>query len=56
MSAVIPGEYRVFAWDEVENGAWQDPEFLRVYEELGTPVHIDDGGTADVTVALLSSH
>jgi hypothetical protein len=55
MTSVDPGDYRVFAWDEVENGAWQDPEFIRSYEDQGTPVHIGEGGKENVTVTLLPS-
>jgi hypothetical protein len=25
---VIPGGYKVFAWDDVEVTAWQDPHFI----------------------------
>ena len=27
-----PGEYRVYAWEDVEEDAWRDPEFLNAYE------------------------
>jgi hypothetical protein len=43
---VPPGEYKVFAWSEdtVENGGpWQDPEYLRIYEDRATPVRIEPG-------------
>jgi hypothetical protein len=52
MTTVDPGDYRVFAWDDVENGAWQDPEFIRLYEDQGTPVHIGEGGKNEVSVTL----
>ena len=41
---VVPGNYKLFAWEVVENGQWQDPDFLRLYEERGKPVHISEGG------------
>jgi len=41
---VVPGNYKVFAWESVETGAWQDPDFLRIHEERGKPVHIAEGG------------
>jgi Carboxypeptidase regulatory-like domain len=43
-----PGDYRVFAWEEVETGAWQDPDFLRTFEDRGKPVRINEGGTANI--------
>jgi len=43
---VPPGEYRVFAWDEVNDGDWNDPDFIRAYEDRGVPVHVGDDGAA----------
>jgi hypothetical protein len=48
---VPPGDYKVFAWQEVEAGAWHDPEFMRTYENLGTPVRVSEGETAVVETA-----
>ena len=52
LDSVVPGDYKLFAWENVENGAWQDPEFLRIYEERGKPVRVSEGGRqlADVLV------
>lgn len=32
LGGLAPGEYRVYAWEEVEEDAWLDPEFLKLYE------------------------
>src|SRR5215471_18618803 len=32
---VPPGDYKVLSWEEVEEGAWYDPEFLRAGENRG---------------------
>ena len=45
--AIPPGDYKVFAWEEVERGQWQDPDFVRNYEGAGKPVRIEQGGTKD---------
>jgi protocatechuate 3,4-dioxygenase beta subunit len=49
---VVPGEYKLFAWEDVDSGAWQDPEFLRSRENFGTPIQINPGSnqTMDVKV------
>jgi hypothetical protein len=47
---ITPGDYQLFAWNEVEPGAWQDPEFIRVYENRGTAIQISEG--SDETVQL----
>ena len=30
---VPPGDYKMFAWSEVENGSWYDPDFMKTYED-----------------------
>jgi len=40
LSNVPPGSYRLFAWANVKPGAYQNAEFLRQYENRGTPVTI----------------
>jgi len=49
---VPPGNYKLFAWDSVEPGAWQDPDFMRSYESRGIPVHIDEGASASQNIAI----
>jgi len=34
-ASVTPGDYKVFAWDDVEPDAWNDPDFLKDYEKQG---------------------
>jgi len=40
LDAVAPGEYAVFAFDEVEGESWLDPDFLKMFEKLGAPVRL----------------
>jgi len=40
---VTPGKYKLFAWENVEPGAWQDPEFMQSYESRGVPVRMEEG-------------
>ena len=35
---IAPGEYKIFSWEEVEDGAWEDPDFLKLFEQKGVPV------------------
>ncbi|MEO8371499.1 MAG: carboxypeptidase regulatory-like domain-containing protein [Candidatus Solibacter sp.] len=52
---VIPGEYRVFAWDEVEFGAWMDPDFLKPVESRGEAASVAEGARLTVQVNLISA-
>ena len=51
--SVIPGEYRVYAWEEAEYGAWMDPAFVKPVESRGEAVSIAEGGRQAVQVNLI---
>lgn len=40
LRGVAPGKYKAFAWETIEPGAYQDPDFLRAYEDLGQSVDV----------------
>ena len=40
MKGITPGEYKAFAWDEVEEGIYQDAEFLQTFESKGKSVSL----------------
>jgi len=50
LRGIAPGDYKIFCWDEVEDGAWEDPEFLKTYEDRGQKISVQeaDAKTADV--------
>jgi hypothetical protein len=51
-TGIAPGEYKVFAWDDVEPGIWWDPEFLKKYESQGETVKVDAKGKVTTKVHL----
>jgi protocatechuate 3,4-dioxygenase beta subunit len=54
LQGIPPGDYRVFAWAEIADGAWQDADILREVESRGKMVHINEGEqTAAEVVAIL---
>ena len=50
---ITPGDYKLFAWEAIEEGAYQDPEFLHTYEEGGKPVHVDEGSRLNSQLQLI---
>ena len=50
-----PAEYKIFAWDDVENGAWFDPAFLKDLEAKAEPVRVEAGGHQSVKVHLATA-
>jgi protocatechuate 3,4-dioxygenase beta subunit len=49
---VAPGSYKVFAWTEAEEGAWQNPQFIERYEETGKALRVEEGANATLEVTL----
>src|SRR5262249_29077340 len=37
----VPGDYKLFAWEDIEAGAWQDPAVIRIYENRGQPISLN---------------
>jgi len=50
LRGIAPGDYKLFCWDAVEDGAWEDPDFLRAYEDRGQKISVEnlDAKNADV--------
>jgi len=50
---IPPGDYVAFAWDGIESGEWQNPEFLAPFESRGTRVHLGDSATVAVELTVI---
>jgi hypothetical protein len=51
---VAPGEYKVFAWEDVPIGAPQDPEFRKPFERLAGAVKMESNGHETVELTAIS--
>jgi hypothetical protein len=50
---ITPGEYTLFGWETIEEGAYQDPEFLRPYKDRGKPIHVNEGNKLNSQLELI---
>jgi protocatechuate 3,4-dioxygenase beta subunit len=50
MKSVVPGDYKVFAFEDLERGASLNPDFLQPFEDRAQTVHLQEG--ADLNVRL----
>jgi hypothetical protein len=53
ISGIAPGNYRVFAWKDLESRAWFDPNFMKRFDGRGTPVQIKNNTSLQVDLRLL---
>jgi hypothetical protein len=49
-----PGHYRAYAWQDIEYGAWLDPDFMKPLEEHGVVVTIQEGSQETLALRLLT--
>jgi hypothetical protein len=54
IQGIPAGDYRVFAWEDVIDGAWQDAEVLRDVESRGKDVRIKEGEQSAVEVVAIA--
>lgn len=48
-----PGKYELFSWAGLQQGAWEDPEFPKVYEAMATVIEVNEGDTKTVELKLI---
>jgi hypothetical protein len=52
-SRVTPGEYKIYAWEDAQNGQWYDPDFMKAYEGKGESVSAKEGVPATVKLTMI---
>ena len=55
LMGIPPGEYKLFAWQAIELEAYQDPAFLRPYEDQGVPVTVQAKGYLTLQLSVIPS-
>jgi 5-hydroxyisourate hydrolase-like protein (transthyretin family) len=53
LKGIAPGDYQLFSWDEVEQGAWEDADFLKRFEERGEKVTVEEGDLKAVNLTTI---
>lgn len=52
---IAPGSYKLFAWVELEGAAYRNAEFMKNFEERGTPAKIEKGSRVSIDLTALTS-
>jgi hypothetical protein len=50
-----PGDFKLFAWETVQGTNYTDPDFLKGFEDRGTPVHIQERRQQTVQLEAITS-
>jgi hypothetical protein len=53
--SVPPGDYKIFAWEDVPAGAPQDPEFRKPFEKKGLAIRLEPNGHGKADLVVIST-
>jgi hypothetical protein len=51
-TAITPGDYKLFAWEDIEPNSWNDPGFLKDYEKQSEKTTLEPKARATVSLHL----
>ncbi|HEX8816138.1 MAG TPA: carboxypeptidase regulatory-like domain-containing protein [Terriglobales bacterium] len=55
IAGLIPGDYKLFAFDDMRRGAMMDPDFLAEFETAGKDVTLKEGDSATIQIDVIPS-
>ena len=53
LSTLPPGSYKLYAWEDVEEGAWLDDEFLKPFLNKSTSFNLKEGDKHQIQVEVI---
>jgi len=53
IESIAPGAYQLFAFDDIESGAWRDPDFLAEWEDVAEEIELEEGSREAVELELI---
>jgi hypothetical protein len=53
MKDVAPGDYKLFAWQAMDNYAYFDPDVLKESETRGKAVHVDENAKLKIDTKVI---
>jgi hypothetical protein len=55
LQGLAPGEYKLFAWEDIEPGSYMDPEFLKPHEGQGIKVSVKENSQQSVSLTQIAA-
>jgi protocatechuate 3,4-dioxygenase beta subunit len=53
IEGIPPGEFKIFAWQDIEENAWQDRDILSIHEDRGEPIRVGEGSKQEVKLRVI---
>lgn len=55
ITGIVPGEYIAYAWEDIEPGAADDPDFVKPFESRGVKVKVSEASKEPVSLTAISA-
>ena len=55
LRGIVPGEYRIFSWDSIDDFDWYDAEQLKPYESKGMSIRVEEGDRKTVQLKVIET-
>jgi hypothetical protein len=55
LQGVAPGEYKLFAWEDIDPGSYMDPEFLKAHENKSHKITVKANGQEQVLIRQIAA-
>ena len=53
LHGLAPGTYKMFSWTGIENGEWEDADFLKPFEDKAESVELQDDDAKSVNLKVI---
>jgi len=53
IQGIAPGDYRIYAWEDLESGAERDPSFVGQFTDFGAEISVDEGEAETVQMGMI---
>jgi hypothetical protein len=53
LKGLVPGTYKAYAWEDIEAGAYLDPDFVKAFESSGSAVSVEESGQLSLLLTLI---
>jgi hypothetical protein len=50
---VPPGDYKIFAWEAIEQFSYYDSDVVQRFESKGKPIHVNESDKANAEVKII---
>jgi hypothetical protein len=53
LKSLVPGTYKAFAWEDIEPGAYMDPDFIKPFESSAESVSVEESSQLSLLLSLI---